>query len=59
MFLITSNFATFYAKYSVNRYFFRTRPSGEMANASDYESEDCGFESRLGQCFFYNFLLCF
>ena len=27
------------------------RPRGVMANASDFESEDCGFESHRGRCF--------
>ena len=28
------------------------RPRGLMDMASDFGSEDCGFESRRGQCFY-------
>ena len=29
------------------------RPRGLMDKASDFESEDCGFESRRGRIFFF------
>ena len=36
------------------KFFFFKNRSSVMANASDFESEDCGFESHRGRCFFLN-----
>ena len=33
------------------------RPRGLMDKASDFESEDCGFESRRGQVFYWFYLI--